>query len=115
MTVMSRVVSIGLSLILLTIIFELVRRRKLKEKYAVLWLLTGSIILILAIFDKLLSWIIGLLGIQLPINGLLFLGMFFIIIINLFFSLVISNLSEQNKRIVQKLALLEFEMKKDKT
>lgn len=111
MNIISRILSISLSLILILIIFELIRRRKLKEKYAILWLVTGSVILIFAIYDRFLFWIISLLGIQLPINGLLFLGIFFIIIINLHFSLVISSLSEQNKKIAQKLALLEIKIK----
>lgn len=111
MNIVSRILSIVLSSCLLIIIFELIRRKKLKEKYAILWLVTGSVILIFAIYDRLLFWIISLLGIHLPINGLLFLGIFFIIIINLHFSLVISSLSEQNKKIAQKLALLEMKIK----
>lgn len=107
MSTISRIVSIILSSGLLFLIFELVRRRKLKEKYAALWLLTGFVILILAIFDKLLASLISLVGIKLPINGVLFFGFFFIILINLNFSVAISSLAEQNKKIAQSLALLE--------
>lgn len=110
MSIMSRLASIGLSLGLMVLIIELIRRRKLKEKYALLWLFTGSIILILAICDRLLGWIIAVLGIKLPINAAFFFGIFFIILMNLHFSLVISNLSEQSKILAQKIALLEFEI-----
>jgi len=111
MNVTSRIVTIGLSLCLMLLIFELVRRKKLKEKYALLWLLSGSVIFLLAIFDKLLDWITRLLGITLPINTVFFFGIFFVILINLHFSLVISNLSNQNKIIAQKLSLLETKTK----
>lgn len=111
MNIISRILSISLSLSLVFIILELVRRKKLKEKYALLWLITGMAILLLAVFNKLLFLIISLLGIKLPINGILFLGLFFVILINLHFSTVISNLTEQNKKIIQKLALLEIELK----
>lgn len=109
MNVASRILAIGLSLLLVFLIFELVRRKKLKEKYAILWMFTGFTVLTLAVFERLLGWITRFLGIGLPVNAVFFFGIFFIILINLHFSLVISNLSEQNKRIAQKLALLENE------
>lgn len=111
MNMVSRSLSIILSLGLLSIIFELVRRRKLKEKYAILWIITGVIILIMAIFQNLLIWFTHLFGIITPINALFFFGIFFIIIINLHFSLVISNLSEQIRKVAQRLVLLEGEIK----
>lgn len=107
MNISSRIFAIALSTGLLFLIFELVRRKMLKEKYAILWLFSGGIILTLAIFDKMLNWITSFLGVILPINIVFFFGIFFIILINIHFSLVISNLSEQNKKIAQKLALLE--------
>ena len=103
----SQIVCICLSSCLLILIFELVRRRKLKEKYAFIWLITGITILIFAVFDKLLIVGATLVGIKTPINVMFLLGIFFIISINLNFSIIVSNLMEQNKKIVQKLALLE--------
>ena len=111
MNISSRIVSIGLSLCLLLLILELVRRKKLKEKYALLWIFSGGTILSLAIANSILNRLTNLLGITLPINTVFFFGIFFLILINLHFSLVISDLSEQNKKIAQKLALLETELK----
>ncbi|MDD5617545.1 MAG: DUF2304 domain-containing protein [Candidatus Omnitrophica bacterium] len=110
---MSRILAISISLCLMLVILELVRRKKLKEKYAILWLFAGSIILILAIFNNILNYITNLLGIVLSINTVFFFGIFFIILMNIHFSLVISSLSEQNKKIAQRLALLEIEVKKN--
>lgn len=107
---MSRILAICLSACFLLLILELVRRRKLQEKYSLLWLFIGISILLLAIFTKILYWFTGLFGIIVPFNGVLFLGFFFVLLINLNFSLVISNLSEQNKKIAQKLSLLETEL-----
>jgi len=104
---MSRVVSILLAAFFLFLIFELTRRRKLKEKYAILWIAVGVIIFVLAIFDKLLFLITNCIGVKTPINAMIFLGVFFILLINLHFSLVISNLSEQLKKLAQQFALLE--------
>lgn len=111
MSQINRIMIIGLCLILLFIIFELIRRRKLKEKYALLWLVTGISMLLLAVFRGLLIWITKLFGISLPSNAVLLFGIFFIILINLHLCLVISNHGEQIKKIAQALALLEFRVK----
>lgn len=112
MIISNRFLAISISSLLLLSIFELIRRRKLKEKYAVLWLFSGSIILFFAVFNNILDWLTGLLGIMLPVNTAFFFGILFIILVNMHFSLVISNLSEQNKIIAQKLALLDADLKK---
>ena len=104
---MSRLISISMSVALITLIFYLIRKGRLKEKYAIIWLFAGIIILIFAIFDKVLFAVSALFGIKTPINTMFFLGIFFIIFINLNLGLIISTLVEQNKKIVQKLALLE--------
>lgn len=114
MSPLSRALSIVLSVVLLVFVVHLVRSRALKEKYSILWLVTGCIVLILALFDRLLYTIIALLGIHLPINGVLFFGLFFVIIINVHYSVVISRLVDQNKKIIQRLSLLEREMKQGK-
>ncbi len=111
MNVISRIVSIVISLGLLFLIFELVRRRKLTEKYALLWLITGISIFILAVFQNLLDWVTHTLGISMPINTVFFSGIFFLILINIHFSLIISRMTEQNRKIAQKLALLETELR----
>ena len=111
MNIISRFFSIGLSISLLILIFELVRRKRLKEKYALLWIIIGLTILLFALFENLLNWTTYIFGIQFPINAMLFLGIFFILLMNLHFSITISNLTEQNKKIAQKLALLEIELK----
>lgn len=111
MNIVNRILSVSLSICLLIVIFELVRRGKLKEKYAILWLVAGICILLLAVSENLLIRIVYLLGIRLPINGVFFLGLFFLIMINLHFSIVISSLVEHNKKIIQELALLEAELK----
>jgi hypothetical protein len=108
----NRTMVIGLCLILLFIIFELIRRKKLKEKYALLWLVTGISMLLLAVSRGLLIWITKLFGITLPSNAVLLFGILFIILINLHFSLVISNYGEQIKKIAQALALLESRVKR---
>jgi hypothetical protein len=95
------------ALILLAVIFELIRSRRLQERYALLWLLTGLVIFVLAIWRGLLSRAADLVGIAYPPSALFVLAAFFILLVLLHYSTVISRLSEQNTRLAQRLALLE--------
>ncbi len=90
---------------LLIFIIETVRRRKLREEYAWLWVLIGTIILVLALWPALLQLITGLLGIELPVNTVFFFGLMFMFFINLHFSVKVSQLTNQVKRLTQELAL----------
>jgi hypothetical protein len=98
------------ALILLVIILELVRSRRLQERYAVLWLITAVTMLVLAIWRDGLARIADLVGIAYPPSALFVLVSLFILAVLLHYSTVISRLSDQNKILAQRLALLEREL-----
>jgi hypothetical protein len=100
------------ALVLLFVIFELIRSRRLQERYAMLWLLTGVVILVLGVWRGLLSTIADLVGIAYPPSALFVLAAFFILILLLHYSTVISKLSDQNRILAQRLALLENELER---
>lgn len=106
MPLRQKIMAILLSAGLLIIIFELVRRRKLKEEYSWLWMLTGVAILILAIWYDLLVFITHLVGAALPASVLFFFGIFFLVLINLYFSVKVSTLATQIKKLAQEIAIL---------
>ena len=93
--------------ILLLVVFELIRSRRLQERYALLWLLTGVVIFILAVWRGLLGKLSDLVGIAYPPSALFVLAAFFILLVLLHYSTVISRLSEQNTILAQRLAILE--------
>jgi hypothetical protein len=94
---------------MLLLIIELVRRRKLREEYSWLWLLTGAVILILTIWFDLLKWITHLVGAVTPSSTIFLFAFLFLIFISLHFSVVISKLTDRNKDLAQRYALLESE------
>ena len=96
--------------ILLLVIFELIRSRRLQERYALLWLLTGIVIFVLAVWRSLLGRASDLVGIAYPPSALFVLAAFFILLVLLHYSTVISRLSEQNTNLAQRLALLEHKL-----
>jgi hypothetical protein len=95
------------ALILLAVIFELIRSRRLQERYALLWLLTGLVIFVLAASRGLLGWLAHLVGIAYPPSALFILASFFVLVVLLHYSTVISKLSDQNRIMAQRLAILE--------
>jgi hypothetical protein len=95
------------ALLLLFAIFELIRSRRLQERYAMLWLLTGIVILVLGLWRGLLSTIADAVGIAYPPSALFVLAALFILLLLLHYSTVISALADQNRILAQRLALLE--------
>jgi hypothetical protein len=96
------------SLLLLVVVFELIRSRRLRERYALLWLLTGLVLLALSLWRGGLNTIAGWFGVTgYPPAVLFAVGSLFIILVLLHYSTVISRLSDQNTILAQRLALLE--------
>jgi hypothetical protein len=96
------------SLLLLVVVFELIRSRRLRERYALLWLLTGLVLLALSLWRGGLNTIAGWVGVTgYPPAVLFAVGSLFIILVLLHYSTVISRLSDQNTILAQRLALLE--------
>jgi len=91
---------------LLFIVAELIRRGRLKEKYSLLWLLSGGILLIFSLSRDILEYVSRLLGIFYPPSLLFLVAFLFLLLITLHFSVVISGLFEKNKQLAQEVALL---------
>jgi hypothetical protein len=101
------------SLALLLVVFELIRSRRLRERYALLWLLTGVVMLVLSIWRGGLNTIAGWVGISGYPPALFFaVGLLFTIVVLLHYSTVISKLGDQNAILAQRLALLEHELER---
>jgi hypothetical protein len=99
------------SLLLLVVIFELIRSRRLQERYALLWLLTALVLLVFAIWRDALDVLARTVGIAYPPSALFVLASFFILVVLLHYSTVISELAERNVVLAQRIALLEQKLK----
>jgi hypothetical protein len=96
------------SLLLLLVVFELIRSRRLRERYALLWLLTGIVLLVLSLWRGGLNTIAGWAGVETYPPAILFaVASFFVLAVLLHYSTVISKLSDQNSILAQRVALLE--------
>jgi hypothetical protein len=92
---------------LLFFVLELVRRRRLLERYALIWLLAAVVLLGLAIWRNGLARLASAVGIAYPPNALFFVAFAFVLILLLHFSAAVSRLADQSKVLAQRLALLE--------
>jgi hypothetical protein len=96
---------------LLLVVFELMRSRRLRERYALLWLLTGLVLFALSVWRSGLNTIASWVGITgYPPAVFFAIGLLFTIVVLLHYSTVISKLSDQNAILAQRLALLEHEL-----
>ena len=102
-----QIVSIGATLALFVLVFELVRRRRLMERYALLWLFSTVVLLGLAVWKDLLEQVASAIGIFYAPSALFVVAFGFILAILLHFSLVISRLADQTKVLAQRVGLLQ--------
>ncbi|MFL5825947.1 MAG: DUF2304 domain-containing protein [Thermoleophilaceae bacterium] len=102
-----QIVSILATVVLFLIVFELVRRRRLQERYALLWLFAAVVLFGLAAWQGLLSKISHAVGIFYPPSALFVIACGFILVLLLHFSVAVSRLSDQTKVLAQRLALTE--------
>jgi hypothetical protein len=104
---LQRGVAIIVTFALLVLVFELVRRKRLSERYAILWLLAALTLFVLAVWKGLLTSLSHDVGIAYPPSALFAVAIGLIAIILLHFSLAVSRLSDQNKVLAQRLGLLQ--------
>lgn len=96
------------SVLLILIVLELIRSRRLRERYALLWLATGSVLLVLSAWRGGLNTIAGWVGISTYPPAVLFaVAIVFILLVLLHYSTVISRLSDETMILAQRVALLE--------
>lgn len=94
-------------------IFQLVRTRRLKEQYSILWFLTVIVLFVLALWEAPLERFATTVGIATPSNALFMLALLFLFVMALHFSLLVSRLTDQSKMLSQRLALLERDLRRE--
>jgi len=97
-------------LIILIFVFEMLRRQKLREKYAVLWIVIGVGILILAAFPKLLSWASHLVGVQIPSNLLFSLALVLLVGVCLHLSRELSSSEDEIRTLAEEVAIIRTDL-----
>lgn len=98
-------------LIYFIVLLYLLRNKSLSLKYTLLWLFSGALLLIIALFPELLGYFTALVGIQTPTNALFAVVIFCIILILISLTAIVSKQTERIKKLTQALALLEHKVR----
>jgi len=106
-----RIIIACISLVLIWSVVTLVRKRKLKVEYSILWLAMGAVIILLSLWPMLINVLVEALGIY--YLTLIFLVSFtFVLLMLIHFSTIVSRLSDNEMLLAQKQAILEWKIKK---
>ncbi len=109
-----RLIMTVMSLVLLGFTFESVRRRKLRERYAVLWMLCGAMVLVCAAFPSIPDFVARRLGLTF-IEAAAYIFAFFLILVIFHISIAISRSRENQEASARRMALLQAEIEKLRT
>ena len=112
MPIQQKIFAISTSIALFIVIIDLVRRRKLREEFSWLWLLTGVMVIILAAWYDFLRLITGLIGAVVPTTTLFLFSVIFLMVINLYYGTKISSLHDRVKDLAQNVAILQSEVQR---
>lgn len=111
----TQLIAIVVSISLFLYILYLVRKKKIKEEYSLLWLFSSIVFIFFSIWRNGLEYFAKLVGIAYPPAALFIILMLAIFLILIEFSIIISKLSEKNKLLAQEVALLKYEIELIKT
>lgn len=100
-----------IAIITLVFLFNLVRSRRLREKYVALWMLVGLVIIVLALFPNLLGWLATLVGVAVPSNLLFALAILMLLGVTIQLSLEISHAEEKTRTLAEHVAILNLQMR----
>ena len=103
------------AVILLGIIAELLRRRQLREKYTVLWMGVGLIVVVLGFFPGLLNGLSNAVGVASGASLVLFLGVVFLLLVCIHLSWESSRLEEKTRTLAEEVALIQAQLAERET
>lgn len=111
MTLKFRLIMAAILLIGFVIIINMVRKKSLDLRYALIWLALIAMILVIVIVPGLLGVITHFLGIYDAMNMVFFMGFVFLIVVTFFLTAALSRNSNRIKALTQQVALLEKQLR----
>lgn len=116
MTVASYIFGVLSAVLTLTVVIEMLRRRRLRERHAIWWLIAGTLALVIGVFPDTLVWAAGLVGVAIPLNLVFFVSVAVLFLVCIQHSAELTVLEAKTRTLAEKTALLEMrigEMEKD--
>lgn len=108
MSLASYLLGIAASLITLVVVIEMLRRRRLRERHAIWWLVAGTLALVVGVFPSTLDWAARLVGVEVPTNLVFFVSMAVLVLVCLQHSAELTDLESESHTLAQTVALLRL-------
>lgn len=109
MSVASYLLGIAVAIVLMVTVIELLRRKRLRERHAIWWLVAGVLALIVGVFPTTLRWAANLVGIEVPTNLVFFVAIAILFLVCLQHSAELTRVEEKTRELAEAVARLEME------
>jgi len=103
--------AIALCVIVVGLLFHLLRTRRIREKYAGIWMALAVAVVIVGLFPELAIWLSGVVGVQTPVNLVFAMAFVVLLAVCIQLSAEVSNLEEETRTLAEEIALLRLEVK----
>lgn len=99
------------ALVVLGVVVELLRRRRLRERHALWWLAAGLLALLIGIFPQILIWAADLIGVEIPTNLIFFVSIAILILVNIQHSAELTDLEGETRTLAEEVAIQELRIR----
>jgi hypothetical protein len=106
-----QIIAILFSLILLLATVQLIRKHKLREEYALIWLAASIAVFVLTVFDKLVNFLAAIFAVSYPPTLILVLGVLFCLVLLLSQTVTLSKQADRIRDLAQSLGILEHRLR----
>ena len=110
MSIASYVLGVIAALITLGVVIEMLRRRQLRERHAVWWLLAGTLALLIGVFPPVLAWVAHLVGVEIPTNLVFFVSIAILFLVSIQHSAELTTLETKTRVLAEEAALQKLRM-----
>ncbi|GAA2058611.1 DUF2304 domain-containing protein [Leifsonia soli] len=108
MTLTAYILGIVAALITLTVVIEMMRRKRMRERHAVWWLLAGVVALIVGIFPQVLNWAAEVFGVGAPVNLVFFVSIAVLFLVCIQHSSELTTLEDKTRTLAEEVVLLRL-------
>lgn len=105
MNIAAYILGILSALLTLGVVIEMLRRRRLRERHAVWWLIAGTLALIIGIFPSVLTWAAAIVGVAVPTNLVFFVSIALLFLVCIQHSSELTQLEAETRTLAESVAL----------
>lgn len=111
MSITSYIFGVASAAITLAVVIEMLRRRRLRERHAIWWLIAGTMALIVGVFPPVLIWAAGLVGVEVPLNLVFFVSVAVLFLVCIQHSAELTVLESESRTLAETAALHELRIR----